>query len=265
VIAVSPVTGAGAAVYARRIIRVATYNIHLGIGSDGHFSPERTAGVIHDLDADIIALQEIALSGPPFNMLEYLRQTSGLYAIAGPTLKTTNGDYGNAILTRYRIIDVQRLDLSFRRREPRAALAVRLDCDGQPLRVIATHLGLRPAERRYQIRKLLSILPAVEAVPAVLLGDLNEWFLWGRPLRWLHRHFKQTPAPATFPARWPLFALDRVWVEPRRALKRVSVHASKMAHAASDHLPLIATLDLGGDNSTIDHFPIDALPRHRKP
>jgi endonuclease/exonuclease/phosphatase family metal-dependent hydrolase len=78
----------------------------------------------------------------------------------------------------------------------------------------------------------------------VLLGDLNEWFLWGRPLRWLRRHFGRTPAPATFPARWPLFALDRIWVEPVRLLERIEVHRNGFAREASDHLPLRATLAL---------------------
>ena len=80
-------------------------------------------------------------------------------------------------------------------------------------------------------------------MPTVLMGDVNEWFLWGRPLRWLHRHFQQTPAPATFPARWPVFALDRIWVEPRQALRRVSVHDSATARVASDHLPITATIN----------------------
>jgi len=106
-------------------------------------------------------------------------------------------------------------------------------------------LGLRPAERREQIRRLLRCVQGTMSMPTVLLGDVNEWFLWGRPLRWLHAHFSRTPAPATFPAGTPFIALDRVWVKPRRALRRVAVHASAMARMASDHLPLTAMLDFG--------------------
>jgi endonuclease/exonuclease/phosphatase family metal-dependent hydrolase len=61
----------------------------------------------------------------------------------------------------------------------------------------------------------------------------------------MHRHFQRTPAPATFPAGRPLFALDRIWVEPRRALKNITVHVSDSARMASDHLPIVATLDFG--------------------
>ncbi|HSM22272.1 MAG TPA: endonuclease/exonuclease/phosphatase family protein, partial [Rubrivivax sp.] len=109
------------------------------------------------------------------------------------------------------------------------------------LRVIATHLGLRPAERRHQIETLLAGL-GDDTVPTVLMGDLNEWFLWGRPLRRLHRHFGATPAPSTFPARWPVLALDRIWVEPRARLLQLRRHRTALARQASDHLPLVAQI-----------------------
>lgn len=230
---------------ARREITVASYNIHLGIGRDGHLKPQRIAAVIKELQAEIVALQEVALGAPGFNMLEYLGRACGMSAIAGPTLVTPHGEYGNAILTHCRATEVRRLDLNVARREPRGALDVEFDCDGRRLRLIATHLGLRPAERREQIRRLLRNVRDVRPTPTVLIGDLNEWFLWGRPMRWLRPHFKRTPAPPTFPAGWPLFALDRVWVNPRQALRRVAVHASALARIASDHLPLTAVVELG--------------------
>jgi hypothetical protein len=82
---------------------------------------------------------------------------------------------------------------------------------------------------------------AIDA-PTVLAGDVNEWFLWGRPLRWLHDHFSATPAPRTFPAGRPMFALDRVWVRPRSYLLSVRAHASELSRLASDHLPIVAQL-----------------------
>src|SRR5215210_3561879 len=85
----------------RREIIVASYNIHLGIGRDGHFQPQRIAAVIQEMNADIVALQEVALGAPGFDMLEYLRQTCQMEGIAGPTLVTKRGDYGNAVLTRF--------------------------------------------------------------------------------------------------------------------------------------------------------------------
>ena len=110
-----------------------------------------------------------------------------------------------------------------------------------PLRLIATHLGLRPYERRLQMRRLLA--QPNDAV-TVLLGDLNEWFLWGRPLRWLRSRYGATPAPATYPSAWPVLALDGIWVSPHRMLRELKVHASPLARVASDHLPLRAEISL---------------------
>lgn len=110
--------------------------------------------------------------------------------------------------------------------------------------MIATHLGLRPAERREQVRRLLSLCDIKGRDLVLLAGDLNEWFLWGRPLRMLHRIFPDTPHRRTWPAHAPLFALDRVWVHPRRALRRLAVHRSALTRVASDHLPLSAEIEM---------------------
>ena len=118
-----------------------------------------------------------------------------------------------------------------------------LDCHGLALRLIATHLGLWPSERRLQIRQLLRVVRDADLAPIILLGDLNEWFVWGRPVRWLHKQFKHTPSPASFPAGRPMLALDRIWVRPRQALRHLEVHMSTLARVASDHLPVSATLD----------------------
>lgn len=126
--------------------------------------------------------------------------------------------------------------------EPRGAIDVVLDAGRQQLRVMATHLGLRPYERRWQMRRLLGRLEAGPCMATVFMGDLNEWFLWGRPLRWLHAWFGATPAPATFPSALPMFALDRIWVRPRGLMARVFVPAGPYVRDASDHLPLVAQL-----------------------
>ncbi len=223
-----------------------TYNIHACVGGDGRFDPERTVKVLKEIDADIVALQEVEhhpVGGS--DLLDYMASAVGLSAIPGPTLLRETRGYGNALLTRLPVLAVNRIDLSLPRREPRGALDVTLDWGGQVMRVVATHLGLRPGERRAQIRRLLALFESDHAGPGVLLGDLNEWLLWGRPLRWLNRHFASSAHPRTYPARFPLFALDRIWARPRGLLRSVETHTSPLARMASDHLPLKAVLIKG--------------------
>ncbi|MBW6508577.1 MAG: endonuclease/exonuclease/phosphatase family protein [Desulfuromonadales bacterium] len=224
-------------------LRLASYNIHRCYGRAGFYDPESIKAVLDTLDAHIIALQEVELLHRDPGLLDFLCVGKPWQALHDITMNRTSGHYGNALLTSLPILSIERHDLSVAGREPRGALHVILDNHGKKVEVMATHLGLRPAERRAQIQALLQRLQASPGEHTkVLLGDLNEWFLWGRPLRWLQRNFSATPAPRTFPARWPLFALDRIWVKPRRKLVRLSVPRSPLIRRASDHLPLVAEL-----------------------
>lgn len=224
-------------------LTIATYNIHGAVGTDGAFAPVRVANVLLEINADIVALQEVPLGGAGMpNVLKILENTTGFVAVEGYTFSVSGRRYGNAVLSRYPIIATRKIDISFGSREPRGALDADISCHGHPLRVIATHLGLRPAERHDQIRKLLQVFDT-DQMAVVLMGDVNEWFVWGRSLRWLVSHFQAVPAPATFPSRWPIFALDRIWIRPRHRLVHVEVHSSPLARLASDHLPLIAHID----------------------
>ncbi|WP_341677692.1 endonuclease/exonuclease/phosphatase family protein [Niveibacterium sp. SC-1] len=221
-------------------LTVASYNVHGGVGPDGERSYARIADVLNEIDADIVALQEVPLGDSRAgNMLPVLAARTGMVAVEGPTIATERRRFGNAVLCRHPVLAVRNLDLSFSSWEARGALDADIECHGQRLRVVATHLGLLPGERRKQVRKLLSHFDT-DTMPVMLLGDLNEWFIWGRPLRWLAARFQKTPSPATFPSRWPVFALDRIWFHPRERLVRVQAHATQLAQAASDHLPIVA-------------------------
>ncbi|WP_246190031.1 VTT domain-containing protein [Pandoraea captiosa] len=230
-----------------RELTVASYNVHGCVGTDGQHSPDRIAQVLDEIDADIVALQEIEASDADVGTLARIATARDMHFIPGPTLKRGDVDYGNAIMTRFAPVALRHIDLSVPGREPRAAIDATLawqDAYGRDvqLRVIATHLGLRPGERREQVQRLLECLANQPGAATVLMGDVNEWCLWGRPLRWLHRFFERAPHVATFPSRWPLLALDRIWTSPRAHLGTVRAHATPLARRASDHLPLVSVL-----------------------
>lgn len=226
-------------------LKLATWNIHRCIGSDGILYPARIAQVLREIDADVVALQEVdSQPGHELDILAFLAEQTGSRQIPGITMLRSDTHYGNAVLTRLPILAIRRHDLSVTGREPRGAIDVDLDCQGRRVQLVATHLGLRPSERRYQVRQLLPVFAEAGNDVVLLAGDLNEWFLWGRPLRMLQQQFPDTPHRRTFPARFPLLTLDRIWVYPRDRLASLQVHTSKLARIASDHLPLVATINI---------------------
>ena len=153
--------------------------------------------------------------------------------------------FGNALLTRHPIVEVHRLDLSMERREPRGALVATVDVGGVPVHVLATHLGLRVHERRFQVRQILEYLDSVRDTLLVVLGDFNDWLPGRSVVHVLDRRLGRPPRPASFPVFWPVVALDRIWVHPAGALRRISVHATPTARLASDHFPVVADIDAG--------------------
>jgi endonuclease/exonuclease/phosphatase family metal-dependent hydrolase len=224
-------------------LRIATYNIHRCVGRDGIEAPRRIAGVLQEMNADVVALQEVAFASEgPQNILNDLAQAVAAQVISGPTLLEQKGLYGNAILSRIPPQRIDRLDISMPGREPRGVIAIQLRLKDTSIRVVATHLGLRLSERWYQTRRLLPFLKEPKAMVTILLGDFNEWFPWGRSLRRVDRRFGRLPTPASFPSRRPMLALDRIWIDPADRLISLHCHRSKLATLASDHLPLVASV-----------------------
>jgi endonuclease/exonuclease/phosphatase family metal-dependent hydrolase len=223
---------------------VCTWNVHECVGRDGRRDPARVASVLGEISADVFALQEVHSDerrGGALDQGRFLAETLGLEPVPGSTLERRGGRYGNLLLTRFPVRHIHRHDLSVPGREPRGALEVDLEVPHGRLRVVATHLGLRAAERAIQARELLARLSDQEPVGTlVLLGDWNEWLPWRAALRLARRRFGSFPAPRTFPASRPVFALDRVWVAPRERLETVATHRSLLAVRASDHIPVVA-------------------------
>jgi endonuclease/exonuclease/phosphatase family metal-dependent hydrolase len=231
------------------VLRIASYNVHSCCGTDGKKDAQRIVRVIEECGVDTVGLQEVDYR------LDYIAHKLGMQAIPGLTLARHDGPFGNALLTRRKVLAVRRLGFTYSRREPRNALDVEIEVAGEPVRVIVTHLGLWPAERRYQVKKILEMIrttPTCERV--VVLGDINEWLPYGRPLRWMHALFGRSPAERSFPSRWPLVALDRVWVRPRHALIALKAHRTPLAQRASDHLPVkaIVAVQQAGEREAVE-------------
>jgi endonuclease/exonuclease/phosphatase family metal-dependent hydrolase len=235
-------------------LSIASYNIHSSVGMDRRRSASRIAAVLQELDCQIYALQEVDNRPGEHEesmQLEYLARATGMKSVAGLRIVRHVGEYGNALLTSLPIVNVRRHDLSCSRFEPRGAIDVQMEAHGSPLRVIATHLGLRRSERRTQWERLMQALSETPAMPTVLLGDMNEWYRPSATLREAHRLFGEPPAPAAFPSFAPFLALTRIWMRPRDGLISLHTHRSKTARMASDHLPVKAVVELRAGDKVI--------------
>ncbi len=229
------------------LLTVASYNIHQCVGRDRQWHPGRIARVLHELDADIVGLQEVhSRSGASKEsyQMKYLADVTGFEAVAGSTMTKADSEYGNVLLSRYPVTKVRRLDLSVPRREPRGAVDAEIQYANKTIRVIVSHLGLGPIERRYQMRQLLDTVETDHSKLCVLLMDHNEWLPWGPVIRWCNNKFGQSQAVKTFPSACPIFALDRIWVQPAKALVNVDCYTSVASRIASDHLPIRGTIDV---------------------
>ena len=233
-------------------LRVATYNVHACVGTDGRHDPDRVAAVIAEVDADIVALQEFTYpAGVAIETrMPVTRTIADAYeCVLGPTRQNVTEWFGNALLTRHRIIEVHRFDLSMERREPRGAIAATIEVRGTIVHVLSAHLGLRVRERRFQVRQILDYLDSVRHTLVVVLGDFNDWLPGRSVVHVLDERLGQPPRPASFPVQWPIVPLDRIWVNPLRALRRLVAHATPAARRASDHFPVVADLDLNATES----------------
>ncbi len=222
------------------VIRCLSYNIHSCFGADGKYSPERIRDVLLDADADIIALQEVDSSlevSDGVDQLRYLSESTRMHAVIGPTLKRGYGAYGNAVLSKWPLKDVSERDLTYRRFEPRGVLETTIFVNGQEVKIVNTHLGLKWWERKFQVAQLIDAIPTERHL--ILMGDFNEWFAWSSNLRKLKRAFTTGRDVKTFPSRWPRFCLDRVFVSHFSRMEITAI-SNSLTRVASDHLPVFA-------------------------
>jgi endonuclease/exonuclease/phosphatase family metal-dependent hydrolase len=232
-----------------RPLRIASYNVHMCTGMDFRRDPERVAAVIRSLDADIVSLQEV-LCGPgdtPCSQVRFLAEKTGMHmAVAGPTIRKADGQFGNALLSRFPITKVRLHDISLGAFEPRGIIDADIQVGELTVRVLATHFGLWPMERNRQALRLLEILPENPAHPLIVMGDMNCWVPGSPVLRRLQERLGKPAVRRSYPAPLPLLPLDRIWIQPAGYRLVVEAPRSRLARIASDHLPMVATVLFAG-------------------
>jgi endonuclease/exonuclease/phosphatase family metal-dependent hydrolase len=237
-------------------LRVATYNIHKCRGMDGRVRPERIAEVLREIDADIIALQEVvSLEGENrrADQARFVAEELRFHSRLGQNRRLKGAAYGNLLLSRFPIHGARNYDISVPRREGRGCLRADLEVgEGSKLHIFNVHMGTAYSERQAQARRLIhkGILNNHELSGArIVLGDFNEWSR-GLASRLLSAHFRSADIRAhlgrtrTYPGVLPFLHLDHIYFDPVLKLEGLRLHRTRTALLASDHLPLVADFAL---------------------
>ncbi|HKA53611.1 MAG TPA: endonuclease/exonuclease/phosphatase family protein [Candidatus Binatia bacterium] len=240
-------------------IRIVTYNIHKCCGLDRRVSPARIVEVLREIDADIIALQEvvcIANGAREFDQARFFAEELAYDYCLGENRQVRGGVYGNVILSRLPVRASRNYDISWRRWERRGCLRADIELtDNSLLHIFNVHLGLAFTERRHQARQLVGseILMNTDLQGTrVVLGDFNEWTR-GLASRLLAAHLESVDLrhhigrTKTYPGVLPLLHLDHIYFDPALQLERFALHRSRTALVASDHVPLVADFLLEGE------------------
>jgi endonuclease/exonuclease/phosphatase family metal-dependent hydrolase len=234
-------------------LRLVTYNIHKGRGLDGRVRIERIARVLAEIDADIVAVQEVVShEGRSIedHQASYLGEQLGYFHAIGETRKHRGGAYGNVTLSRWAFELIRHVDLSVPGHEQRGVLRTDVRVGPHLLHVFNVHLGTAHRERRTQAVRLVDedLLRAIDiSGPRIVLGDFNEW-THGLVTRTLSAEFHLTdlrdhlPRTRAYPAILPLLNLDHIYFDHQLRIRKALFHRKRLSLIASDHLPLVADL-----------------------
>jgi endonuclease/exonuclease/phosphatase family metal-dependent hydrolase len=236
-------------------VRVCTYNIHRGRGLDGRTRLERIAGVLAGIDADIIALQEVIGASPlKAGQAAELGAALGMGWVMAPTRHLRTALFGNVVLTRFPVRHHVQYDLTWKTCEHRGVQRVDVALGDDTLHFYNVHLGTSLLERRNQAARLATLVNDRRVTgPKIILGDFNEWArhlgatdLLAERLQSidLSKHLSRR---RTYPGFFPILHLDHIYYEGEVEVLKVTLPKDRMAKMASDHLPLVADLQIGFD------------------
>jgi len=232
-------------------LRVLTYNIHHGEGTDGKFDLPRIAKVIEEAKPDLVALQEVDVKttrSKGVDQAAELGRLTGLHATFGKAIDVLDGQYGEAVLSRRKPSATKSHPLPFSKgNEARCALEIRFEADdqGPAFSFVGTHLDHTndPTDRRSQAAALNKLFPAGDKLPTILAGDLNATAKTAeiRTLtsRWIDATASITGG--TWPSHKPDRKIDYVLVQPASAWRVVQARVLD-EQVASDHRPVLVVL-----------------------
>jgi endonuclease/exonuclease/phosphatase family metal-dependent hydrolase len=227
---------------------------------DGRTEVRRIVDVLGEIDADIVALQEIfgpGVRGP--GQVDRIGSELGLNLAFGRTTEKRGRPYGNAVLSRWPIDWSNSFDLAWTRRDQRGCLRADIDSPFGRIHMFNIHMGTSYFERRHQIRSLVGeelLLNAGEG-PRLLVGDFNEW-VSGLTTRILRSQFDcidmrvHVGRRRSYPGLLPFLHLDHIYFEPPLEITQVELVRNRKTLLASDHLPLVAEFAVTATSAAVE-------------
>jgi endonuclease/exonuclease/phosphatase family metal-dependent hydrolase len=255
---------ASASAREQRSLRVLTINTHKGFTAlNRRFILPELREAVRASSAEVVFLQEVLGSHedhaqrfrnwPDVPHYEFLADQMWPEFAYGRNAVYPSGHHGNALLSRFPIVEHHNLDVSVTNAEKRGLLHCVLDVPRwrNELHAVCVHLGLSEPQRRAQTRLLSRLLTQriPPQAPLVVAGDFNDWRMRAHATLATDCGMKEAFAelsghlPRTFPARWPLLRLDRVYFRNLVA-RHAEVLSTRPWSHLSDHAPLTAELEL---------------------
>lgn len=229
------------------MITVASYNIHKGIGTDRQCMPERILQVLADIEADIVTLQEADQRfGTRAAVLpRALLDRFGWVPVTFGARPASMGWHGNLLLVRKDMAVVDQAVIPLPSLEPRGAIMADVRTrHGNQVRIVGMHLDLSGLRRPRQAQAIIAHVAACQqALPTILMGDLNEWSATTGCLHEFARHYRIADTGPSFHARRPMARLDRIMVSRDLKIAACGVETGTLARVASDHLPIWARIE----------------------
>jgi endonuclease/exonuclease/phosphatase family metal-dependent hydrolase len=237
-----------------------TYNVHSCIGMDGQISPLRIAEVIDRCHPDVVALQELdtgLVRTDRIDQAHLIAMTLEMSFHFHSSIQVEEGGYGNAVLSRTPVRLVKAGALPTEPLQPfferRGAVWIEVELEGRKVQVVATHFGLDRRERICQAESITGPEwlghPECRA-PAVLCGDFNTlpgssaYRRITRQLCDVEKGRRVRRLKGTWPVQLPLLRIDHLFITPDLKVQSIAIPRTPLTRLASDHLPLVVTLEL---------------------
>jgi endonuclease/exonuclease/phosphatase family metal-dependent hydrolase len=241
-------------------INLLTYNIHKGFNfSNRKFVLHQIRELLTESNVDIAMLQEIygehtglarkINNWPDVSQYEFLADTIWPHYAYGKNAIYNSGHHGNAILSKYPFIEWENLNVSYFKRASRSLLhgVIKIPETGQTVHIICLHLDQFKIIRNHQLKRLkhriIELIPL--DAPLIVAGDFNDWSDHASKYLFASAQLSEVHMVThgyhakTFPSRYPLFALDRIYY------RNLTLESCKtLSHypwtKLSDHTPLTA-------------------------